>query len=76
MTDTVYYPYLGSGKIYARVAGASAGLMYIGNASKLELAVAEDKQKAQRLQQARRRHLCHCEPRQRSHAEHDPGRPQ
>jgi len=45
MTDTVYYPYLGSGKIYARVAGASAGLMYIGNASKLELAVAEDKQK-------------------------------
>lgn len=45
MTDTVYYPYLGSGKIYARVAGAAAGLMEIGNASKLELAVKEDKQK-------------------------------
>lgn len=45
MTGTVYYPYLGSGKIYARVAGAAAGLMEIGNASKLELAVKEDKQK-------------------------------
>ncbi len=45
MTDTVYYPYLGSGKIYARVAGAAAGLMELGNASKLELAVKEDKQK-------------------------------
>lgn len=45
MTDTVYYPYLGSGKIYARVAGAAAGLMELGNASKLEIAAKEDKQK-------------------------------
>lgn len=45
MTDTVYYPYLGSGKIYARTAGAAAGLMELGNASKLELAVKEGKQK-------------------------------
>jgi len=45
MTQTVYYPYLGSGKIYARVAGAAAGLMDLGNASKVELAVKEDKQK-------------------------------
>lgn len=45
MTDTSYYPYLGSGKIYARVAGAAAGLMELGNASKLELAVKEEKQK-------------------------------
>lgn len=45
MTDTVYYPYLGSGKLYARIAGAAAGLMELGNASKLELAVKEDKQK-------------------------------
>lgn len=45
MTDTVYYPYLGSGKIYARAFGAAAGLMELGNASKLELAVKEDKQK-------------------------------
>ncbi len=47
MTATVYYPYLGSGKIYARVAGAVAGLMEVGNASKLELAVKEDKKKLQ-----------------------------
>lgn len=45
MADTVYYPYLGSGKIYARVAGAAAGLVELGNASKLELSVKEDKQK-------------------------------
>lgn len=45
MTDTVYYPYLGSGKIYARAQGSAAGLMELGNASKLELAVKEDKQK-------------------------------
>lgn len=45
MTQTVYYPYLGSGKIYARVAGAAAGLMELGNASKLELSISEDKQK-------------------------------
>ena len=42
MTDTVYYPYLGSGKIYARIAGAAAALLDLGNASKLEL-VAKDK---------------------------------
>ncbi len=45
MTDTVYYPYLGSGKIYARTAGAAAGLLELGNASKLEISVKEDKQK-------------------------------
>lgn len=44
MTDTVYYPYLGSGKIYARTAGAAAGLLELGNASKLDLAVKENKQ--------------------------------
>lgn len=47
MTDTVYYPYLGSGKIYARVAGAAAGLMELGNASKLEIAVKDKKVKLQ-----------------------------
>lgn len=45
MADVIYYPYLGSGKIYARVAGAAAGLVELGNASKLELSVKEDKQK-------------------------------
>ncbi|OGB58442.1 MAG: hypothetical protein A2503_10180 [Burkholderiales bacterium RIFOXYD12_FULL_59_19] len=45
MTDTVYYPYLGVGKVYARIAGAAAGLMDIGDASKLDLAVKEDKKK-------------------------------
>ena len=43
MTDTTYYPYLGSGKIYARVAGAAAGLMDMGNASKLEIVVKDKK---------------------------------
>jgi hypothetical protein len=45
MTDTTYYPYLGSGKIYARVAGtaASAGLIYMGNASKLDITVKDKK---------------------------------
>ncbi|MGQ0708700.1 MAG: hypothetical protein ACT4NV_03015 [Rhodoferax sp.] len=47
MTDTAYYPYLGIGKIYARTAGAAAGLIDIGNASKLELAVKEEKKKLQ-----------------------------
>ena len=47
MTDTVYYPYLGSGKIYARVAGAAAGLIELGNASELTLAVKENKVKLQ-----------------------------
>jgi hypothetical protein len=45
MADNTFYPYLGSGKIYARVAGAAAGLVELGNASKLELSVKEDKQK-------------------------------
>lgn len=45
MADNIFYPYLGSGKIYARVAGAAAGLVELGNASKLELSVKEDKQK-------------------------------
>lgn len=45
MSESSYYPYIGSGKIYARVAGAAAGLIELGNASKLELAVKEDKQK-------------------------------
>lgn len=44
MPETSYYPYLGSGKIYARVAGAAAGLMELGNASKLELSAKEEKQ--------------------------------
>ena len=43
MTDTTYYPYLGSGKLYARVQGASAGLIDMGNASKLELTVKDKK---------------------------------
>lgn len=43
MTDTTYYPYLGSGKIYARVAGAAAGLIYMGNASKLDITVKDKK---------------------------------
>lgn len=43
MSATAYYPYLGSGKIYARVAGTSAAKLEIGNASKLELAVKENK---------------------------------
>lgn len=43
--STTYYPYLGSGQIYAREAGAAAGLMAIGNTSKLEFKVNEDKQK-------------------------------
>ena len=45
MSETSYYPYLGSGKIYARVAGAAAGLIELGNASKLELAVKDTKVK-------------------------------
>lgn len=41
--NVTYYPYLGSGKIYARIAGAAAGLMEVGNASELTFAVKEDK---------------------------------
>lgn len=47
MSDTVYYPYLGSGKVYARLSGVAAGLLELGNASKLDLAVKEDKKKLQ-----------------------------
>lgn len=42
--QTTYYPYLGSGKLYARVAGAAAGLFEMGNASKLEIAVKDKKE--------------------------------
>ena len=45
MTDTVYYPYLGSGKIYARAAGTVAARLEVGNASKLDLTVKEKKEK-------------------------------
>ncbi len=38
-----YYPYVGSGKIYTRIASAAAGLMELGNASKIGLKVKEDK---------------------------------
>jgi hypothetical protein len=40
----VYKPYLGSGQVYARVAGAAAALLPIGNCSMFEPAVKEDKQ--------------------------------
>lgn len=43
MPETTYYPYVGSGVIAACVAGASAGLIQIGNVSKLELAVKDKK---------------------------------
>lgn len=43
MIDTTYYPYLGSGKIYARIAGAAAGLLPLGNASDLSLSVKDEK---------------------------------
>lgn len=39
-----YKPYLGSGQVYARIAGSAAGLLPIGNCSKLEPTVKEDKQ--------------------------------
>lgn len=45
MTDTVYYPYLGSGVLYARPYGSSEGLMSVGNASDLLYKVNEEKQK-------------------------------
>lgn len=44
MADNNYKPYLGSGQIYARVAGAAVALLAIGNASMFEPAVKEDKQ--------------------------------
>lgn len=47
MADTVYYPYLGSGIIYARVAGAAAARIPVGNASELVVEVKENKVKLQ-----------------------------
>jgi len=43
MSDTSYYPYLGSGKLYVRVSGASSGLIDVGNCSKLDLTVKDKK---------------------------------
>ncbi len=39
-----YKPYLGSGQVYARIAGSAAALLAIGNCSMLEPTVKEDKQ--------------------------------
>jgi hypothetical protein len=44
MSTPTYYPYLGSGKTYARIAGADAGLIEIGNASSLVIEVKDNKQ--------------------------------
>ena len=44
MADNIYKPYLGSGQIYARVAGAAVALLAIGNCSMFEPSVKEDKQ--------------------------------
>lgn len=44
---TVYKPYIGSGKIYARVAGSAVALAEIGNVSKLELGVEEETKEMQ-----------------------------
>lgn len=41
--DTVYYPYIGSGQMYGREYGAAAGMLPMGNVSKAELQVKEDK---------------------------------
>ncbi|MFM9881200.1 MAG: hypothetical protein ACKVOO_12420 [Burkholderiaceae bacterium] len=43
MPSTIYKPLLGSGQVYARTAGAAAGLLAIGNVSVLELEQSEDK---------------------------------
>ena len=45
MTDTVYYPYLGVGKLFAKLAGTATGLLDIGDVSKLDIAIKEDKKK-------------------------------
>lgn len=47
MTDTTYYPYLGSGKLYARISGAAAGLIDVGNCSKLDVTVKDKNVKLQ-----------------------------
>lgn len=43
MSDTIFYPYLGVGRVYARLSGAAAGLIDIGDTSKLDIAVKENK---------------------------------
>lgn len=43
MSNNAYKPYLGSGTVYARIAGAAAALLAIGNCSVLEPNVKEDK---------------------------------
>ncbi|MGY8903718.1 MAG: phage tail tube protein [Burkholderiales bacterium] len=43
MTTNVYKPYLGSGQVYARIAGSAAGLLPVGNVSELTLEASEDK---------------------------------
>lgn len=47
MPETTYYPYVGSGQVAACVAGASTGLIPIGNLSKIELAVKDKQTKLQ-----------------------------
>lgn len=47
MSDTVYYPYLGVGRIYARLAGSSAARLPVGNSSELVFEVKENKVKLQ-----------------------------
>jgi len=42
MTD---YSYIGSGKIYLKIVGASAGLVHVGNCSSLKFNIANDKKK-------------------------------
>ena len=43
MADNIYKPYLGSGTVYARIAGTALALLAIGNCSMLEPTVKEDK---------------------------------
>lgn len=47
MLETTYYPYRGSGQIYSRSAGSAAGLIEMGNASKLDIEVKEQKENLQ-----------------------------
>lgn len=44
MANEIYKPYLGSGQIYARVAGAAVARLPIGNCSMFEPSLKEDKQ--------------------------------
>lgn len=43
MANEIYKPYLGSGQVFARIAGAAVALLAIGNCSMLEPSVKEDK---------------------------------